>query len=152
MRFVLTALVTVIFFMGCAKEKSNEAIETKPEEKKNISLNKTIEKAPLLDLDSVLPDEELDNSVDSTSKEDTKGDQEMSTEVKAMKEKALSGDASAQLFLGQSYQRGSGVEKDLDEAIKWLRMSADQGNVYAPHILKKLEKNSESKPVGELDK
>ena len=140
MRFVLTALVTVIFFMGCGKEKSNEAIETKPEEKKNISSNKTIEKAPLLDLDSVLPDEELDNSVDSTSKEDTKGDQEMSTEVKAMKEKALSGDASAQLFLGQSYQRGSGVEKDLDEAIKWLRMSADQGNVYAPHILKKLEK------------
>ena len=34
MRFVLTALVTVIFFVGCGKEKSNEAIETKPEEKK----------------------------------------------------------------------------------------------------------------------
>jgi len=26
-----------------------------------------------------------------------------------------------------------------DEAIKWLRKSAEQGNVYAPHILKKLE-------------
>ena len=54
-------------------------------------------------------------------------------------EKALAGDASAQLFLGQSYQRGFGVEKNLDEAIKWLRKSAEQGNVYAPHILKKLE-------------
>ncbi|HIG84354.1 MAG TPA: hypothetical protein EYG40_02325 [Verrucomicrobia bacterium] len=63
----------------------------------------------------------------------------MSAEIKELKEKALAGDASAQLFLGQSYQKGSGVEKDLDEAIKWLRKSAEQGNVYAPHILKKLE-------------
>lgn len=151
MSYVITALVTVIFFVGCGKEKSNEVTGTKPKEKEGISSNKTIEKVPLLDVDSVLPNEESNDSVASTSKEGTKDDEEMSAEVKAMKEKALSGDASAQLFLGQSYQRGSGVEKDLDEAIKWLRMSAEQGNVYAPHILKKLEKHTGSDSDGELD-
>ena len=151
MRFVLAALVPVIFFLGCGKKKSNEVAGTNPQEEKNISSNKTIEKAPLLDVDSVLPNEESNNSGSSTPKEEEEGDEEISAEVKALKEKALSGDASAQLFLGQSYQRGSGVEKNLDEAINWLRMSAEQGNVYAPHILNKLEQNTGIKPEAKLD-
>ncbi|MBA71170.1 MAG: hypothetical protein CMO73_00695 [Verrucomicrobiales bacterium] len=151
MRFVLAALVPVIFFLGCGKKKSNEVAGTNPQEEKNIGSNKTIEKAPLLDVDSVLPNEESNNSGSSTPKEEEDGDEEISAEVKALKEKALSGDASAQLFLGQSYQRGSGVEKNLDEAIKWLRMSAEQGNVYAPHILNKLEQNTGIKPEVKLD-
>ena len=140
MHFIITTLFAVIFFVGCGQKNGNESIELNPDKEKQVSSSKI----PLLDLDTVLPNGELNEPesnevIVSSTKEKPKVDQEMSAKVKELREKALAGDAEAQLFLGQSYQRGSGVEKDLDEAIKWLRKSAEQGNVYAPHILKKLE-------------
>ena len=51
----------------------------------------------------------------------------------------MEGDPDAQLFLGQRYQEGNGVKRNNAEAIKWLKLSSEQGNVYAPYILKKLE-------------
>ena len=141
MHFIITTLFAVIFFVGCGQENGNESIEPNSNKENQVSTSKLPEQVPLLDVDSVLPSGELNEpeSNQPVAKEESKGDEEMLAEIKELKEKALAGDASAQLFLGQSYQRGSGVEKDLDEAIKWLRKSAEQGNVYAPHILKKLE-------------
>lgn len=45
--------------------------------------------------------------------------------------KAIAGDAAAQYELGLAYLFGKGVAKDLDEAAKWLKMSALQGNAEA---------------------
>ncbi|MEO1859634.1 MAG: SEL1-like repeat protein [Verrucomicrobiales bacterium] len=141
MRIIISTLFAVIFFVSCGKENGNESIEPNSDKENQVSTIKIPEQVPLLDVDSVLPSGELNDpeSNEPVAKEEPKVDGEMSAEIKELKEKALAGDASAQLFLGQSYQKGSGVEKDLDEAIKWLRKSAEQGNVYAPHILKKLE-------------
>ena len=141
MHFVITTLFAVIFFVGCGQKNGNESIEPNSDKENEVSSSKIPEQVPLLDVDSVLPSGELNEpeSNELVAKEEPKVGEEMSAEIKELKEKALSGDASAQLFLGQSYQRGSGVEKNLDEAIRWLRKSAEQGNVYAPHILKKLE-------------
>mgnify|MGYP006121971821 FL=1 len=141
MRIIISTLFAVIFFVSCGKKNGNELIEPNSNKENQVSTIKIPEQVPLLDVDSVLPSGESNDSESNepVAKEEPKVDGEMSVEIKELKEKALAGDASAQLFLGQSYQRGSGVEKDLDEAIKWLRKSAEQGNVYAPHILKKLE-------------
>ena len=43
----------------------------------------------------------------------------------------------------QRYQEGKGVKKNNNEAIKWLKLSAEQGNMYAPLILKKLEEGTD---------
>jgi TPR repeat protein len=49
--------------------------------------------------------------------------------------KARGGDALAQLRLGEKYAFGEGVEKNLVEAVKWLRMAADQGSALAQSLL-----------------
>jgi len=49
--------------------------------------------------------------------------------VEALKAKAKAGDSQAQVELGGFYLRGShGVKKDMAEAVKWFRKSAEQGN------------------------
>jgi len=45
------------------------------------------------------------------------------------------GHAQSQLGLGERYLAGIGVPKDLTEAAKWYRMSADQGNEVAQFYL-----------------
>jgi TPR repeat protein len=40
------------------------------------------------------------------------------------------------------YASGDGVELDMDEAIKWLQKSADQGDEEAIKSLKRLQTNS----------
>ena len=39
----------------------------------------------------------------------------------------------SQNSLGWMYENGQGVEKDLEEAVKWYRKAADQGNAYAQY-------------------
>jgi TPR repeat protein len=43
--------------------------------------------------------------------------------------RANTGDAAAQVQVGESYAAGKGVAKDLIEAAKWYRKAADTGNV-----------------------
>ena len=47
----------------------------------------------------------------------------------------------AQISLGWCYHNGEGVEKDLKEAVKYYRLSADQGNADAKTKLETLLKN-----------
>ena len=42
---------------------------------------------------------------------------------------AENGDANAQYFLAQMYEEGHGTEIDLDEAKRWLSISAKQGYI-----------------------
>ena len=79
-------------------------------------------------------------SNDDSSKDEVNQDEEQEAELI---EKALEGDPDAQLFLGQRYQEGNGVKQNNTEAIKWLKLSAEQGNVYAPYMLKKLEEGAD---------
>ena len=48
------------------------------------------------------------------------------------------GNAEAQLRMGFSFLRGWGCEKNIDEAIKWMTKSAEQGHTPAAYALGKL--------------
>ena len=51
---------------------------------------------------------------------------------------AEQGNADGQNILGAMYETGVGVEKNLDEAIRWYRMASAQGNGFAAKSLKRL--------------
>ena len=51
------------------------------------------------------------------------------------------GNSVAQYNLAIKYEKGSGTEKDLDQAIYWYKKSAEQGYSYAQKELKNLIKN-----------
>ena len=48
--------------------------------------------------------------------------------------------ADAQHNLGYMYYNGCGVEKDVDEAVKWLNKAATQGHSGAKSALKMIQK------------
>ena len=52
-----------------------------------------------------------------------------------IQDSAESGDATAQLMLGNLYAEGRGVETDFSEAAKWFHRAADQGNANAQYAL-----------------
>src|SRR5271157_3302149 len=51
--------------------------------------------------------------------------------LKALQERAATGDADAQCGLGKQYEFALGVPQDNKQAALWLRKSADQGNIIA---------------------
>lgn len=55
--------------------------------------------------------------------------------ISELKNKAEQGNAEAQYSLGVCYRCGDGVEKNLEEAIKWYRKAAEQGYARAQHNL-----------------
>jgi len=58
------------------------------------------------------------------------------TEFQQQMALALKGDATAQWFVGYSYDEGlSGQAIDKKEAVKWYRLAADQGNADAQLFL-----------------
>jgi len=57
------------------------------------------------------------------------------SEFYRQKKLAESGDAAAQLNLGNCYITGKGVRFDLVEGLKWIRKAADQGNPDAQLLL-----------------
>ena len=50
------------------------------------------------------------------------------------------GYAVAQCNLGVCYANGRGVSKDMEEAVKWLRLAAEQGSGVVQAILKEVER------------
>ena len=55
----------------------------------------------------------------------------ISEEVRRLKNRADSGNAEAQLILGDCYRLGKGVTQNYEEALKYYTKSAEQGNAYA---------------------
>ena len=129
----------LIFFNACSKDNNDDT-----ERNKNQQDQVKVEVAPNTE-DASYQLEVISN--EDSSKDEINQDEEQEVElipeVKELIEKALGGDPDAQLFLGQRYQEGNGVKQNNTEAIKWLKLSAEQGNVYAPHILKKLEEGAD---------
>ena len=129
----------LIFFNACSKDNNDDT-----EKNKNQQDQVKVEVAPNTE-DASYQLEVISN--DDSSKDEVNQDEEQEAElipeVKELIEKALEGDPDAQLFLGQLYQEGNGVKQNNTEAIKWLKLSAEQGNVYAPYILKKLEEGAD---------
>jgi hypothetical protein len=56
------------------------------------------------------------------------------TAVQLFKPLAVKGNVAAQTNVGWMFQNGQGVLRDYDEAIKWYRLAAAQGDVYAQRI------------------
>lgn len=52
------------------------------------------------------------------------------------------GSAKAQFNLGMCYGRGCGVEKNIPEALCWLRIAANQGDTEAAKLVELLEKQA----------
>ncbi len=55
--------------------------------------------------------------------------------ISELKNKAEQGNAEAQYSLGVCYRCGDGVEKNLEEAIKWYKKAAEQGYAKAQYNL-----------------
>ena len=55
--------------------------------------------------------------------------------IRALSQRALGGEAEAQLDLGSAYDNGRGVARDLLEAVKWYRLAAAQGLAQAQYNL-----------------
>ena len=140
MRICLLATLLIFFIISCSKKKDenvdqnlNEQIEEK------VETSSTNENASYeLEINSNESSEEVQNNEEAPS-EDVTIEQDLIPEIKELMDKALAGDPDAQLFLGQRYQEGNGIDQNIQEAMRWLKLSAEQGNVYAPHILKKIE-------------
>lgn len=61
------------------------------------------------------------------------------TKIDVLRLKAeYQGDAEAQFQLGECYETGDTVAKDLQQAAKWYRMAAEQGHEPASEALKRL--------------
>jgi len=58
-----------------------------------------------------------------------------SNEISKLKAEAEQGGASAQLALGQAYEKGNGVPQNDELAVKWFRRAADQNNAVAENEL-----------------
>ena len=51
--------------------------------------------------------------------------------LKALQERAATGDADAQCGMGKQYEHALGVPQDNTQAVLWLRKAAEQGNIIA---------------------
>jgi TPR repeat protein len=60
--------------------------------------------------------------------------------VKWYKKAAAQGEMCAQSNLGNCYERGEGVKKDIPEALKWYGKAAEQGNAEAAKNILRLAK------------
>jgi TPR repeat protein len=58
--------------------------------------------------------------------------------IKALRQLINEGDVGAQTALGQRYETGKGVPRDLDRAMKWYIKASDQGDLLAMFLLAQL--------------
>ena len=58
------------------------------------------------------------------------------------KELAKEGNSEAMYYLGMMYYEGWGVEKNLDEAVKWWKMANRRGNLDAKYMLQTISTDS----------
>ena len=68
-----------------------------------------------------------------------------------LKQVAYAGDARAQVQLGMIYLTGDGVPKDDTEAMKWLRMAADQDNPAGERYLAEMYFKGRGAPADNME-
>jgi hypothetical protein len=64
-------------------------------------------------------------------------EKDFETAYKLVAPLAEQGNAKSQLYMGIMYERGEGIPQDYKEAVKWFRLSAEQGNALGRHLLGK---------------
>ena len=69
------------------------------------------------------------------------------TAVKEWTPLAEQGDAPAQVYLGQMYERGLGVSQDYKTAVKWYTLAAEQGLAIAQYNLGVMYDKGEGVPL-----
>ena len=74
------------------------------------------------------------------TKTDAEKDEILKKTMESERRRAEGGSDSAQYDVGMRYFRGDGVEKNLEEAKKWLEMSAKQGNETAAKRLEDVKR------------
>lgn len=74
------------------------------------------------------------------TKTDAEKEEILKKTMESERRRAEGGSDSAQYDVGMRYFRGNGVEKNLEEAKKWLEMSAKQGNETAAKRLEDVKK------------
>lgn len=67
-------------------------------------------------------------------------DEEIDKDIHDLIEDATNGNQYAQFSLGKLYLTGEGVIKNKEESIKWLSLSAEQGNEYAKFFLDNIDR------------
>ena len=141
MRNYIFTILLLLFLSNCGKKKNEEVAQNLTNQVEDNAAPSNSNSSYKLNIEpSLEPEVGLTDAVAGEDNEISKDD--LLPEVKELLNKALAGDADAQLFLGQRYQEGNGVDENKEEAIKWLKLSAEQGNVYAPYILKKMEESA----------
>ena len=60
---------------------------------------------------------------------------DFATALKEATPLAEQGNREAQVLLGRMFLMGQGVSRDPDQAVKWFRLSADQGNADAQFFM-----------------
>ena len=55
--------------------------------------------------------------------------------IEVVRPMAIKGHSDFQLRLGRAYREGRGVPKDIEQALKWMRLSSNQGFLRAKHEL-----------------
>lgn len=68
-------------------------------------------------------------------------------EIAALKHRAESGDAKAQVDLGLAYAVGDGLAPDDSQAVKWFRKAADQGDAAGEYFLGEVYATGRGVPV-----
>jgi Sel1 repeat len=58
---------------------------------------------------------------------------DFATALKSFSAEAKRGNATAQVFLGIMYEKGSGVPRDEQQAVAWFRKAADQGDAVGQY-------------------
>ena len=64
-------------------------------------------------------------------------------DIKQLRSLAESGKAEAQYYLAFRYSKGDGVARNINEAMRWYRLSAAQGYAAAQHALGIIFNNGE---------
>jgi len=64
-------------------------------------------------------------------------------DVQQLQNQADQGDPTAQFKLGAAYDYGTGVTRDLSQAVHWYRKAAEQGNTHAQNSLGSMYHNGE---------
>ena len=78
--------------------------------------------------------------------------EELRQKFEKFKKDALAGNVKAQAALGTAYALGKGTEKDLNEAKKWYKKAAENGDEMAYYLLNTLEKQQKEQAESNAEK
>ena len=147
---LIVIVLIAVLLLGLAADRGIDLFNN---EKTKPFFLKTVKNLPAILCALVLAyalfgnDEKQDTNI-ATSQPEVQNDiyAKVRAENEDSKQKALQGDAEGQYRLGFAYIRGFGIEKDLNEGVSLLKLSAAQGNVMAQLELGDFYANREDAP------